>query len=67
MLIYLHACEEAEAIAAGMGKVLKQARKKARAGGASGTRPSPSILTGRNQMTLTWAVAAERATGIEPA
>jgi integrase len=38
-LIYLHATKERdEAIAAGMGKVLKQARKQARTGGTSGTQ-----------------------------
>jgi hypothetical protein len=51
-LIYQHATEERdEAIAAGMGKLLRQARRKARtaAGGAgtespSGTRPETRLL-----------------------
>jgi integrase len=44
-LIYQHATwERDQAIAAGMGKLLKQARRKARAGEGTGTDPQEGIL-----------------------
>jgi hypothetical protein len=72
-LIYLHATRErGQAIAAGMGKLLKDAKKGAPhpIGHATGTRPEVRILkipSNRPATPLTWAASKERATGIEPA